>query len=702
MTYITTMAYQSRPDSIIWATLADGTLISCTLEKEQNVVAWARHPLPLGAVGDAGTAYYTPPVSTDYPLLRTTTAQDDPQLQHVLAISNVEELQNITANRAGNYYLTNDIDATATSTWNAGEGFIPVSTTAAPFTGTFDGCGYTISNLYAVRNDDYQGLFGEIQGPAKVANVTLSNVQITGGKYCGALAGYLDAYNVTEDVLIQNCHASGIIETQGDVTPLYIGGLIGWARGTSADYRCYIYDCSTSCEVDCESGGTAIQVTPVGGFAALISHSTVINCSATGNVTGTDTGATNVGGFVGYVDSGAATGTSEISYCHATGDVLGEYPVGGFVGNQTGNGFIRKCYATGAVTCSGTDPDGVGGFAGQQEDTAEITDCYARGDVVMEDSGSDTGGFIGSNAANTTVDNSYSTGLVTSDGTDVGGFSGRVPGTNITNCYWDTETSGQATSDGDETGYGTTLMKTKTTFTDWDFDTIWEMAGTVLWGDTSLSLGANSVCVIPGTTEDEVWVSVGRSINGVLVRYIERMKPRDWGDDQEDCFFVDSGLSYDDTPDSTFSGLDHLEGETVAILGDGAVFPTQVVSDGAITLPETVSVCHIGLPFKYIAKPMRMDQSYNGTSKGSIKKITEAVISFYKTLNAQHSDGTTAHDIKWRTTEALGTPPDLFTGDKVVVADGGFDVEDPFQVEGSDPLPCTVRAIIPRLDVTGR
>ena len=216
-------------------------------------------------------------------------------------------------------------------------------------------------------------------------------------------------------------------------------------------------------------------------------------------------------------------------------------------------------------------------------------------------------------------------------------------------------------------------------------------------------IGANSVCVIPGTTEDEVWITVTRSIDGVLQRFVERFKPRDWGDDQEDCFFVDSGLTYDGDPDSTFSGLDHLEGETVAILGDGAVFPTQTVTNGSVTLPETVSVCHVGLPFKYIAKPMRFDQSYNGTSKGSIKKTAEVVISFYKTLNAQHSDG--VHDpidIKWRTTEEFTTPPSLHTGDKVVNTDGGFDVEDPFQVEGSDPLPCTIRAIIPRLDITGR
>jgi hypothetical protein len=100
---------------------------------------------------------------------------------------------------------------------------------------------------------------------------------------------------------------------------------------------------------------------------------------------------------------------------------------------------------------------------------------------------------------------------------------------------------------------------------------------------------------------------------------------------------------------------------------------------------------------------MRLDQaSAKGTTKGSIKKIAEVVISFFRTLNARYSDGTTERGIDFRKTEAYTTPPSLFTGDKVVVADGGFDVEDGFEITGSDPLPCTVRAIVPRLDQTGR
>lgn len=57
-----------------------------------------------------------------------------------------------------------------------------------------------------------------------------------------------------------------------------------------------------------------------------------------------------------------------------------------------------------------------------------------------------------------------------------------------------------------------------------------------------------SVAVIPsasGGQEDEVWVSVERNVDGTDYRYIEQFQSIDWGDDQNDCYFVDSGLRWD-------------------------------------------------------------------------------------------------------------------------------------------------------------
>ena len=65
------------------------------------------------------------------------------------------------------------------------------------------------------------------------------------------------------------------------------------------------------------------------------------------------------------------------------------------------------------------------------------------------------------------------------------------------------------------------------------------------WARHPMTNGSvESVAVIPGDDEDEVWLIVNRTIGGTK-RYVERIKPHDWGDDDEDAFFVDSGLTFD-------------------------------------------------------------------------------------------------------------------------------------------------------------
>jgi hypothetical protein len=88
---------------------------------------------------------------------------------------------------------------------------------------------------------------------------------------------------------------------------------------------------------------------------------------------------------------------------------------------------------------------------------------------------------------------------------------------------------------------------------------------------------------------------------------------------------------------------------------------------------------------------------------GSLRRFAEVVASFYKTLNTEYGvDVNSLFRIDWRTTEAYGTPPELYTGDKILQPEGGFSPEDSLIVTGNDPLPCTVRALIPRIEITGR
>jgi hypothetical protein len=104
-----------------------------------------------------------------------------------------------------------------------------------------------------------------------------------------------------------------------------------------------------------------------------------------------------------------------------------------------------------------------------------------------------------------------------------------------------------------------------------------------------------SVCCVSESAEDAVYFIVRRVVNGVTKRYIERLASRNFAT-PVDAFFVDSGLTYRGAPATHISGLEHLEGKTVAILADGNVQTQRVVTGGAITLDSPCSVVHVGLP----------------------------------------------------------------------------------------------------------
>jgi len=92
-------------------------------------------------------------------------------------ITTCTELQNIRNGLTGDYYLANDIDCSCTSGWNGGAGFEPIGTSSNRFTGTFDGKGYKITNLYITRpSTDFVGLFGCTGSGSEIKNVGLEEV----------------------------------------------------------------------------------------------------------------------------------------------------------------------------------------------------------------------------------------------------------------------------------------------------------------------------------------------------------------------------------------------------------------------------------------------------------------------------------------------------------------------------------------------
>ncbi|SIO58411.1 ubiquitin-activating E1 FCCH domain-containing protein [Paraburkholderia phenazinium] len=155
------------------------------------------------------------------------------------------------------------------------------------------------------------------------------------------------------------------------------------------------------------------------------------------------------------------------------------------------------------------------------------------------------------------------------------------------------------------------------------------------------------------------------------------------------------------TPAQTISGLDHLDGQTVSVLADGSVAPAQVVVNGAITLDRAYSSITVGLPFTCQLQSLYIDVQEQGGTIQSKRKTIPAV-----TVRVQDSRGVfagptfnTLIPIKERTTEAMGQPIQLFTGDQRVVLPANYNVPGQICVQVTDPLPSTILALIPEIVV---
>ena len=282
--------------------------------------------------------------------------------------------------------------------WNDGEGWVPLglpefeffTTLIGAFRTTFEGNGYSISNLFVDRGN-YSGLFAGVERSGAVRNLHLIDVDVTGKESVGGLIG--DNRGIVSDV-----------RTSGRVSgELHVGGLIG------ANLR-VVLGSSSSASV---TGMEPPTVFPPGVFLIITS----------GPSPGT-------GGLVGY-------NTGFIVSSHATGPVEGDRNVGGLAGYNQSK-LISGSYATGQVTGESC----VGGLVGVNgepfDDPATIAASYATGSVEGSSCG---GGLAGYNYGEITA--SYATGRVTGGAGLVGDSipATASPGT-VTASYWDSRTSG--------------------------------------------------------------------------------------------------------------------------------------------------------------------------------------------------------------------------------------------------------------------
>jgi hypothetical protein len=219
----------------------------------------------------------------------------------------------------GDYTLGADLDSNSTGYATYAADWAPIGDSTTPFVGTFDGQGYSISDLKITSGTDkYIGLFGVIDG-ATVENVGLINCTVDGGSnYCGTLSGR--AQNSAE---ILNCYVTGSVTA----TTGYAGGLVYFLTASS------VTNCYTDVDV---SGGLY-----TGGFVARgYLSGTYTNCFSVGDVS--DVPATYYGGFCGRDQGGTWTNcgwfrsaTTAADQTMDTGDVLSYMIMVGASGDYT-------------------------------------------------------------------------------------------------------------------------------------------------------------------------------------------------------------------------------------------------------------------------------------------------------------------------------------------------------------------------------
>ena len=202
------------------------------------------------------------------------------------------------------------------------------------------------------------------------------------------------------------------------------------------------------------------------------------------------------------------------------------------------------------------------------------------------------------------------------------------------------------------------------------------------------------------TDEDQLWVIVKRTINGVTRRYVEYFTPFQFDSSLTQFQFVDSGLSYSGSATSTLTGLDHLEAQSVTVIANGSTHPNKTVSSGSITLDRTTTAAKIGLGYTSTLQTMRLDVgSQDGTSQGKTKRIFDVTLRFYETVGAKVGpDTSNLEEIPFRSSAAsMDVAVPLFTGDKKIEFRGNFETDGYLFVIQDQALPMTILSLYPRL-----
>jgi hypothetical protein len=202
---------------------------------------------------------------------------------------------------------------------------------------------------------------------------------------------------------------------------------------------------------------------------------------------------------------------------------------------------------------------------------------------------------------------------------------------------------------------------------------------------------------------DAIYFVVERTINGNVVKYIERLAERVFANGVEDAWCVDCGIQYSGAPATNFSGAEFLAGETVTGLADGAVItPFVMPANGNFTLPSASKVT-VGLAFTAQLQTLPLDLG-DPTIQGKVKKINAVDVKVADTLGlyigaefgfmVPMKDLIVGNVSSMLTGQSSQIVTDLVAGDARTWLDPTFTVPGQYCVEQRLPLPATVLGLV--------
>lgn len=171
----------------------------------------------------------------------------------------------------------------------------------------------------------------------------------------------------------------------------------------------------------------------------------------------------------------------------------------------------------------------------------------------------------------------------------------------------------------------------------------------------------------------------------------------------DEALNLDSALSGQvGSPASVWSGLDHLEGQEVSIVADGAVIASQTVLGGAVTLSEPASAVQIGLPYTHIVEPLPPNE-VGKIGAGRKIRLIEAIFRLQDTAAMRLDVGRGLKDVSLKEfgSELLDQPNQIISGDVRVRALGWQKqgVSPLWRIEQDLPLPFTLLFVASEIKV---